>query len=266
MNIREKVRRMMEEQHLLDNEPFEFASRRFPEFPVSIASAIIKEDIIATNVEIQKKFLNPNQKGRAIITDVIIRTKDGRIFNLEPNTYRKGAILERGLFHSYMIGTTLLKKGEDWKNLRKGGIILQNQYDILKDGNALSKFRMQDEITGRLASEKGITLYVANCSYRGNGPLSLLYEDLMTNYIKEETRLPINRNVVKYLLGEEVQIEMTERQEKIMREVREEASREAAQKATLKSAKAMINDGISAERVYRILQLSEKDIKALNTI
>ncbi len=42
-SIKKKVRFMMEEQHLLDDEPFELVSMRFPQFPIAIASLIMDE-------------------------------------------------------------------------------------------------------------------------------------------------------------------------------------------------------------------------------
>ena len=258
-SIKEKVRFMMEEQHLLDVEPFKLVSRRFPQFPIAIASLITDECLDNPLVEVQRRFINSDKDSRSIVTDVVIRTRDGRIFNLEPNTYRHGGIIERGLFHSYIIGATLLKHGEDWQALRKGGVILLNKYDVLGKGKALSVFRMREDGTGTSASEKGMSIYVANCSHKGDGPYGKLYHDLMVNYLREETCMTMSRNAVEYLLEKEVQKNMTERQEMIIREIREETEKEV----TLDNARALLNKGVDAKMVSEALNISARDMKSL---
>lgn len=96
LTLKEKAKIYLEEQHLLDDYPFQVACKYSEKFVKSVIRRITGEDIEIGKVEAQEHILNP--QGKEIITDVMIYTKDGTIYDIEPNTYKKGEVLERGLF------------------------------------------------------------------------------------------------------------------------------------------------------------------------
>ena len=95
-----------------------------------------------------------NPGGRDIITDVMVYGEDGSVYDLEPNKYIEDSSIERGLFHMYLVGSKLLKPGENWKDLRKDTVILLNRHDIFRDGDSLKHFSITDLEKGGLHLKK----------------------------------------------------------------------------------------------------------------
>ena len=91
LTLREKAKIYLEEQHLLDDYPFQVACNYSETFVKSVIKRVTGEDIEIEKVVTQEHILNP--QGKEIITDVMVYAKDGTIYNLEPNTYRKGEVL-----------------------------------------------------------------------------------------------------------------------------------------------------------------------------
>ena len=266
LTLREKAKIYLEEQHLLDDYPFQVACKYSETFVKSVIKRVTGEDIEIEKVVTQEHILNPQGKG--IITDVMVYAKDGTIYNLEPNTYRKGEVLERGIFHSGMLHSKLLQPSEDWTELKRGVVIMLNKHDILKHGKAIEKFEMTHSDTKEKASEKGVILCIVNCSHQGNDKAQNNYfHDLMADYVKEELYFAENKTVVDYILEREEQYKMTERQERLIENERKEAAREAAMKAKAETTrdllKTLINNGIDASAISKALNLSNADINKI---
>ena len=121
LTLREKARIYLEEQHLLDDYPFQVACKYSETFVKNVIKRITGQDVEIEKIETQEHILNP--QGKEIITDVMVYAKDGTIYDLEPNTYRKGEVLERGIFHTGMLHSKLLQPSEDWTELKRGVVI-----------------------------------------------------------------------------------------------------------------------------------------------
>lgn len=151
-SIDAKIWKILHSETLLSDLTFRFACESFPDFPAYIASAITGETVIPKDVRLQHRIMNPG--GRDIITDVMVYGEDGSVYDLEPNKYIEGSSIERGLFHMYLVGSKLLKPGENWKDLRKGTVILLNRHDIFRDGDSLKHFSITDLEKGGLHLKK----------------------------------------------------------------------------------------------------------------
>ena len=81
----------------------------------------------------------------------------------------------------------------------------------------------------------------------------------MADYVKEELCFVENKTVVDYILGREEQYKMTERQERMIENERNEAAREA----TKDILKTLIDNGIDASAISKALNLSNADISKL---
>ena len=258
LTLREKAKIYLEEQHLLDDYPFQVACKYSEKFVKSVIRRITGEDVEIEKVETQEYILN--QQGKEIITDVMIYAKDGTIYDIEPNTYKKGEVLERGLFHAGMMYSKLLQPSEDWTELKRGVVIMLNKHDILEHGKAIEKYEMMNSDTKEKASEKGVVLYMVNCSHQGRDKEEKdFFHDLMADYVKEELCFVENKTVVDYILGREEQYKMTERQERMIENERKEAAREA----TRDILKTLIDNGIDASAISKALNLSNADISKL---
>ena len=270
LTLREKARIYLEEQHLLDDYPFQVACKYSQTFVKNVIKRITGQDVEIEKIETQEHILNP--QGKEIITDVMVYAKDGTIYDLEPNTYRKGEVLERGIFHTGMLHSKLLQPSEDWTELKRGVVIMLNKHDILKHDKAVEKFELTHSDTKEKASEKGVVLYMVNCSHQGRDKEEKdFFHDLMADYVKEELYFAENKTVVDYILGREEQYKMTERQERMIENERKEAAREAAKKAAKKAKvettrdilKTLIDNGFDASAISKALNLSSADINKI---
>lgn len=200
-----KIEDLIKEETLISDVSFRIACEHIPEFPLFIASIITGDEIDPVFMHTQERMFNPG--GREIVADVIIYSSDGCVYDIEPNTYRDGESVERGLFHSYVIGSKMLKKGEPWDRLRRCCVIMLNQHDILKRGEPVVRIESVSSDTGESASEKASQVYIVNCSYKGDGVGKKfdLLKDLTKNYMREALTLPEMKKVVEYMVQGDVQ-------------------------------------------------------------
>lgn len=256
-----------EEQHLIDDYPFQIASDKFPSFTGFIIKKITGEDVDIKEVRTAVKLKNP--QGKEIIADVILYAENGTVYNLGANRYRSGSVLERGLFHAFIIGSILLSPGEEWGSLRKGIIIMLNLHDAEKSGCSVRTYIITEKSTKENAfSDKGIEIHMVNCLNIKQKELEDLFHDLTADFTKEKMRLPIMKKVVEYLMGKEGRKAMTKKWEEYIKMERDDAAKEAAEATTKEviynTAKAMLKDGLPEERVSRILNLSGNEISSIS--
>ena len=95
------------------------------------------DEISVRDVRVQQRLMNPG--GRDIVTDVMVYGEDGSDYNAEPNTYADGSLIERGIYHTYLVGSRLLKSGEEWRALRRGAVTMLNRHDVFGKGEAVIK-------------------------------------------------------------------------------------------------------------------------------
>ena len=168
-------------------------------------------EISVRDVRVQQRLMNPG--GRDIVTDVMVYGEDGSDYNAEPNTYAEGSLIERGIYHTYLVGSRPLKSGEEWRALRRGAVTMLNRHDVFGKGEAVIKVEPciisggKKEFYG-----KGMCLYMVHVSDRGEMGVERddLLRDLFVGYYQEEMSLPMTKKVVDYILEEGVQESMYE--------------------------------------------------------
>ncbi len=277
-HIDAKIRRILKSETLLSDLTFRFACESFPDFPAYIASVMTGDEISVRDVRVQQRLMNPG--GRDIVTDVMVYGEDGSVYDAEPNTYAEGSLIERGISHTYLVGSRLLKSGEEWRALRRGAVIMLNRHDVFGKEEAVIKVEPciisggKKELYG-----KGMCLYMVHVSDRGEMGVERddLLRDLFVGYCQEEMSLPMTKKVVDYILEEGVQESMyeyikeyfaqelaegrAEARAEAHAEGRAEGRAEGAKEATISNARAMLAGGIPSDRVADILKLSESDMK-----
>ena len=257
-HIDAKIRRILKSETLLSDLTFRFACESFPDFPAYIASVMTGDEISVRDVRVQQRLMNPG--GRDIVTNVMVYGEDGSVYNAEPNTYAEGSLIERGIYHTYLVGSRLLKSGEEWRALRRGAVIMLNRHDVFGKGEAVIKVEPciisggKKEFYG-----KGMCLYMVHVSDRGEMGVERddLLRDLFVGYCQEEMSLPMTKKVVDYILEEGVQESMYEYMKEYFAqelaegraearaeahaEGRAEGRAEGAKEATISNARAMLS-------------------------
>ena len=246
-HIDAKIRRILKSETLLSDLTFRFACESFPDFPAYIASVMTGDEISVRDVRVQQRLMNPG--GRDIVTDVMVYGEDGSDYNAEPNMYAEGSLIERGIYHTYLVGSRLLKSGEEWRALRRGAVIMLNRHDVFGKGEAVIKVEPciisggKKEFYG-----KGMCLYMVHVSDRGEMGVERddLLRDLFVGYCQEEMSLPMTKKVVDYILEEGVQESMYEYMKEYfaqeLAEGRASGRAEGAKEATISNARAMLQE------------------------
>lgn len=208
--VEERIRGMLRKETLLSDVTFSFACRYFPQFAAYIASVITGEEVVPRHVAVQERIMNPG--GRDIIADVMVYDESGNIYDLEPNTYKEGSSVERGLFHSYLVGSKLLRMGEQWNHLRRGSVIMFNRHDVMEDNESVTMISLYEPEGRKIMPSKGMRLYMVHVSPNGQRGIERddLLRDLSVIYAEEEMILPITGKIVRYILKEGVQEKMYE--------------------------------------------------------
>ena len=208
--VEERIRGMLRKETLLRDVTFSFACRYFPQFAAYIASVITGEEVVPRHVAVQERIMNPG--GRDIIADVMVYDESGNIYDLEPNTYKEGSSVERGLFHSYLVGSKLLRMGEQWNHLRRGSVIMFNRHDVMGDNESVTMISLYEPEGRKIMPSKGMRLYMVHVSPNGQRGIERddLLRDLSVIYAEEEMILPITGKIVRYILKEGVQEKMYE--------------------------------------------------------
>ena len=122
-----------------------------------------------------QKELN-NLHGRAVHMDILAADGEGRIINVEIQRTDKGAGSRRARYHSSILDTSLLDKGEDFGKLPETYVIFITEHDVLGRGEAVYKIERCILNTGELFDDGAHILYV-NGAYRGDTPVGRLMHD-----------------------------------------------------------------------------------------
>lgn len=271
-DVDSKVKMILDEETLLSDFTFRIVCECFPDFPSYIISVITGDDVDVEHVRTQVRIMNPG--GRDIIADVLVYAKDGCVYDIEPNSYREGESVERGLYHTHLLGAKMLAPASAWQERKRCCVIMLNKHDVMGEGRQIIRIEALDTESGKRVSEKDALLFMVFVSAQGKeSERDALFRDLSVKYSQQSMMLPKTKKVVEYLKERGVRNsmydyikayfaeELAEGRAKSMAEGRAEGIAEGKREATVSNAKAMLFDGLPADRVARILGLSLDEIE-----
>ncbi len=135
-----------------------------------------RDDIEVISVTAQKELENPIVDGRNIKLDILARGKNDRYYNVEVQRSNAGADERRARFHSSMIDSRMLKKGQNFKELKDSYVVFITQKDYF--GYGLPVYTVNRHLEERKVRFKdGSHIIYVNGSYRGSDPIGKLMED-----------------------------------------------------------------------------------------
>lgn len=135
-----------------------------------------RDDIQVISVVGQKELENPVVGGRNIRLDILVKDRQGNIFNVEVQRSNKGANEKRARFHSSMIDSRMLKARQEFKELLESYVILITQKDYFGKGLPIYTINRHIEELEEVFQDGSHIIYV-NGSYRGDDPLGKLMYD-----------------------------------------------------------------------------------------
>lgn len=214
-----------------------------------------KKDIKIKSVRTQESL--KNLQGRSATLDVHAVDSDNRVFDVEIQREDAGAGAKRARHNSSLLDAHILKHGEETENIPDSYVIFITENDVMKGNQPIYPVERCVSIGKRkiLFGDGSHILYV-NGKYRGDDEIGKLMHDFLCTDPDDMNYEELAKKARYFKQDEKGVAAMC----KILEDMRNEAAREATQKAELKSAREtaerMIKDKeLSLEKIARYLPL-----------
>ena len=143
---------------------------------IELVLRIVLEMPGLTVLEVHTQVFVENMLNRSVRLDILATDSAGARFNVEIQRSDAGAGQRRARFHSSMLDTHLLQKGEKFKDLPETYVIFITENDVIGYGKPLYRIERWIENIGVRFMDGAHILYV-NGEYRGNDPVGKLMHD-----------------------------------------------------------------------------------------
>jgi len=219
--MRGKLEKAIDEMNLFDDD---LMSKVF-DGNIEAAELILKiilqrDDIKVLSVKGQVDMKNPYAKGRNIRIDVYAIDSKGERFNVEVQRDEKGAHIRRARYNGSMLDTRMLKKKQDFKELKDAYVIFICRHD--KFGKGLPVYHVDKVIreTGESYDDGAHIIYL-NGIYKGDDDFGRLAHDFNCTNPDEIYYKPLAEGVRHFKEEEEGRDGMCESFEKLAKEYAE---------------------------------------------
>ena len=135
-----------------------------------------RDDIKVLRVKGQVDMRSPYVAGRSIRLDIHAILGDGTEFDVEVQRSEEGAHIRRARFNGSMMDTRMLKKKQEFKELRDAYVIFICQHDKFGEGDPVYHVDKVVRETGKPYDDGAYTIYV-NGVYQGENSFGRLAHD-----------------------------------------------------------------------------------------
>ncbi len=226
------------------------------------------EKLNVLRVDTQKELSNLH--GHSVTLDIIARTDDGSIINIEVQRQKEGFSPKRARYHSSMVDSNALPKGEGYGNISDAYVIIIYEKDPFGAGLPIYHVRRTIKELGRDFGD-GTHIILVNGEVIDNTPLGKLMHDFHeTDPRKME--YDILRKRAEYLKSDEKGVrEMRDITEEFIKdgieigreEGREEGMSQGIAKNRHETAVGMIKENLAYSLIARITHYDESEIESL---
>ena len=179
--------------------------------PIKVVKAKGQEEIRSFSVD-----------GRTVRLDIMAVDSDGKKIDIEVQTGEKGSDIKRARYHSSLLDSGMLKKGQDFSEIRDSYVIFIYKRDKFQKGLPVYHLSRFVEETGKKVNDGSNIIYV-NGTYSGNDDLGKLLADF-----KQPDASKINfkelADGVRYFKEEGGRVDMCEAVEKYAKSYAEKAT------------------------------------------
>ncbi len=184
-NNSQVINKIIDDMTLFDDDLMSMVfDKNIPATELLLKIILQREDIKVVSVVGQKGMKSPTAHGRSIRLDILVKDNSGKLYNVEVQRSEGGAIERRARFHSSMLDSRMLKKGQEFKELSDSYVIFITETDYFKQG--LAKYTI-DRCIKELDKEfcDGSHIIYVNGSYKGKDALGLLMSDFRCKNSKD---------------------------------------------------------------------------------
>lgn len=208
-----------------------------------------REDIIIKSVRTQEPL--KNLQGRSAVLDVHAVDSTDKEYDVEIQRKDAGAGAKRARHNSSLLDAHILKPGDDVENIPDSYVIFITESDVMKGKQPI--YPVERYITigeNRVLFGDGSHILYVNGKYRGNDEIGkLMYDFSCTN--PDDMNYEVLAQKARYFKQNEKGVATMC---KLMEDMRNEAAREAAQEAELRSSRE------TAERLIKKGKMTLEEI------
>lgn len=201
---------------------------------------------------VQKDY--KNLQGRSAILDCVAKDDANRQYNVEIQQDSEGASPKRARYHSGLLDMNTLDPGQDYEELPDSYVIFITKDDVLGNGLPIYHADRVIEETGGMFGDGSHIIYVNASIQDKKTALGRLVHDLNCKNADEMYSEVLAQRVSELKETEmEGNVGMCDALEKL---IQEENERERK-----RTAKALSQDGMSVDKIARILREEEETVK-----
>ena len=126
----------------------------------------------------QKEIHSYDIDGRTIRLDIMAVDSDGKKIDIEVQTGEKGSDIKRARYHSSLLDSGMLKKGQDFSEIRDSYVIFIYKHDKFHAGLPVYHINRYVGETGEMFEDGSNIIYV-NGTYSGDDDLGKMLADFM---------------------------------------------------------------------------------------
>lgn len=139
---------------------------------------IFKRPIKVVKAKGQEEIHSYDIDGRTIRLDIMAVDSDGKKIDIEVQTGEKGSDIKRARYHSSLLDSGMLKKGQDFSEIRDSYVIFIYKHDKFHAGLPVYHINRYVGETGEMFEDGSNIIYV-NGTYSGDDDLGKMLADFM---------------------------------------------------------------------------------------
>ncbi|MDD6711385.1 MAG: PD-(D/E)XK nuclease family transposase [Sharpea porci] len=186
--------------------------------------------IVVESPIVQKTMINPETGGKDIAFDIYARDNSGKRYDIEMQ--RSGGVMvlkKRGRFYSATLDHTMLKAGEDYRDMKDSYVIMFMEEDYFKGNKPIYVFERVDLSTGKRFEDGNHIIYV-NCAYNDSSTeIGRLVHDLLCTNAGDMYYDVLRKSVAYYKHDERGRAEMCKEVEEYAKDYAKEYAKEYAE-------------------------------------
>lgn len=218
-----------------------------------------RDDIKVLRVKGQVDMRSPYVGGRSIRLDIHAVLGDGTEFDVEVQRNEEGSNIRRARFNGSMMDTRMLRKKQEFKELRDAYVIFICQHDKFGKGDPVYHVDKVVRETGKPYDDGAYTIYV-NGVYQGENSFGRLAHDFNCKEADDFYYKPFANGVRHFKETKEGREIMCESFERLADKVAEERAEQRAEQTTVNNIRLMMkNLKCSLEEALNTLEITGKD-------
>ncbi len=263
MTQREKNLKVLAQMRLMDDDFMtQVFDNNIPAATLLLNVILRRTDMIVTEVVAQREY--KSAEGRSVSLDIYAKDSSDKVYDIEVQRADRGASPRRARFHSSMMDTKLLKKGEDFSKLVDSYVIFITENDVIGENLPLYHVNRRVEETGAVFGDGTHIIYV-NGEYRDEkDPVGKLMHDFCCIHAKD-MHYPTLAEKVRYFKESEGGIEaMCRLMEELMEDrINEERMKVQTEERKMFARKLLNHGNMTYEEIAALCELPLEEVEAL---